>query len=145
MKLYLALSLCFPYVALTNAGNTYRPKRIDYKTLMDEEAFTRSETRQVFLDALTSVGLVSVTGIPSSQFRKHDVLSWNFHECVASSEAAQEYTFPDKTRRRTLGTHTIPGPGGAQRIFREDESTSNSEAFKKNPRLAMTFARKLQT
>jgi hypothetical protein len=97
---------------------------------MDDEAFSSSNARQNFLDALTSVGLVSITGVPAGRFRKQDVLSWGFHECVISTGAAQGYIFSDGTRRLTLATHTIPGPEGARQVLLQDISASSSEACK---------------
>jgi hypothetical protein len=130
MKLYFAVLFSSAIIPPHYAASTYHPTRIAYETLMDEDAFTSSNAHEDFLDALTSVGIVSITGIPAGRFSKQDVLSWGFHECVMSSDAAQEYNFPDGTRRLTLATHTIPGPGGARQVFHQDIGSSSSEVCK---------------
>jgi hypothetical protein len=127
MKILSKLLAASLFISPAHAKSTFRPYRLDFQTLMDESAFSASYARQDFLDALTSVGLVSITGIPSSRFKKQDVLSWGFHECVASTGVGQEYRFPDGTTRRTVATHTIPGPGGARQVFQEDDSATSSK------------------
>ena len=125
MKLSHALFLFSSSIARATAGNFHRPYRIDYEMLMKSEAFESKEVRQGFLNALRNVGLVSITGIPSASFKKRDVLSWSFHECAESSKDAQEYVFPDFTRRLTLATHTMPNsPTGIQEMFGENNLSS---------------------
>lgn len=100
MKLCFVLLFSSVFIPPHHAASTYHTIRVAYETLMDEDACSSSNVHQDFLDALTSVGLVSITGIPSSRFRKQDILSWGFHECAMRTGAAQVYTFPDGTDLR---------------------------------------------
>jgi len=75
------------------------------------------------MDALTTVGLVSITDIPN--FDKETMFK-SMQDCSPESAVTREHTFPDGTRRRTLATHTIPG--GVQRM---SHNSANCDSFSK--------------
>ena len=109
----VALSLSF--LAHPSVASAFQPQRFAYGELQDDQAFDR--VKASFLEALTNVGMVSVSGIPD--MRKQELLS-SIHECTMASKATLEHVFPDGTRRRTMATHTVPGPGGTQKIHHGD-------------------------
>lgn len=109
-------------------ANNYQPQRITYDALMKNEHAARVS----FMDALSTVGLVSITDVPSYQDLKRETLSWNLHECSQDSAATQAHTFPDGTVRRTLATRTVPGLGGVQKIEHKAEDSDACSAFTKS-------------
>lgn len=76
------------------------------------------------MDALSHVGMVSVTNIPFTT-SKHETLR-SMHKCSQESAATLKHTFDDGTVRRTMATHTIPG--GMQDI---PHATKACDAFSK--------------
>ena len=104
MKVSLALFTLFPY---NTFAQKHTPHRISYKDLLKNE----KATQKSFMEALSEVGLVSITGIPSYEESKKNALNWMFHECTEDSDSSMSFKYDDGTVRRTLATHTIPGPG----------------------------------
>mmetsp|Transcript_24609 Transcript_24609/g.40815 ORF Transcript_24609/g.40815 Transcript_24609/m.40815 type:complete len:709 (+) Transcript_24609:44-2170(+) len=105
----------FGLFAVAATVPTFQPTAIQFSTLSD--GLAKDELEQ----ALTDVGMISVTDIPNYSTLKLQVLTQS-HECSKKSQAAAEHTYSDGTTRRTLATYTIPGPGGAQAI---DHKTSD--------------------
>lgn len=78
--------------------------------------------------ALIDSGMISVTGIPGyAELRKTTLARSD--TCGASSHAAQSHTYSDGTTRRTMATHSISGPGGAQPIKHEDNTGNHCASF----------------
>ena len=119
MKLhYAALTLAWmseqAFAANPTAGedSVFRPQKFAF----DDIANGKAQDNESLLAALQDVGMISVTKM-SDSFRssKKESLAWT-HRCAVESETTKEHEFPDGTRRRTMATHTIPGPGGIQKI-----------------------------
>jgi hypothetical protein len=141
MHLSIAALLSLGAMASTTLGVTaadlYRPPRIEYYALMNDASFSGARTS--FMDALSTVGLVSVTGIPFQQGNKKDTLS-KIHACALESSAMQEHVFEDGTIRHTMATNTIPGPGGAQKIDHKTSATSCQEFSEASDQFRKTVA-----
>eukprot|EP00934_Nitzschia_sp_Nitz4_P003513 Nitzschia sp. Nitz4//scaffold195_size40117//37913//40184//NITZ4_007582-RA/size40117-snap-gene-0.11-mRNA-1//-1//CDS//3329540383//3503//frame0 len=97
-----------------NRSGAFQPFRVSYNSLVEDNKGENTESDLLLLDALTNVGMVSVTNMPAS-FRqsKKETLEWT-HPCVEASAATKEHIFEDGTSRKTIATHTVPGPGGIQ-------------------------------
>ena len=106
MKMKVALAL-FTLLPCHTLAKKHKPHRISYKDLLKNEKATQDS----FMEALSEVGLVSITDIPSYEESKKNALNWIFHECTEDSESSMSFKYDDGTVRRTLATHTIPGPG----------------------------------
>jgi hypothetical protein len=103
----------------------YRPPKIAYRDLVaDEESFSG----HALLGALGHVGMISVTGIPGMADMKRQVLT-KVDACARRSRAVQTHTFGDGTVRRTLATHTVPGPGGVQEIHHHDDDANDGDTI----------------
>ena len=90
-------------VTLTLAAAPFSPPRVSYSAL-------RNDARTVLTDALSSTGIIQVTGIPGLAAGRKAVLA----HALECANFDQTHTFPDGTTRRTMAARTIAGPGGAQ-------------------------------
>lgn len=120
MKLQASLLLLLALLNLRDASaantgdaSTFNPHRISFADLSKLNASFGRES--AFLDALSDVGLVSIRDVPGYAALKDRALA-SLHACVLASSAPAT-VFADGTRRRSLATRTVPGPGGAQSIF----------------------------
>ncbi|KAI2488621.1 hypothetical protein MHU86_25675 [Fragilaria crotonensis] len=95
--------------AISPTEATFRPYRVDFADLTDDDSFLGVKTS--FMDALSQVGMVSVTNIPFAS--KYETFL-NLHRCSHESAATLKHTFNDGTIRHTMATHTVPG--GMQKI-----------------------------
>lgn len=120
-----SLTSLFLENTITASLDKFQPQRIKYDDLVKG----KEATQEILLDALSNVGLVSIIDIPSYLDAKRDTLSWKFQECVEDSVATQAHTFFDGTVRRTLATHTVPGPGGVQKIEHKAEDSEACSIF----------------
>jgi hypothetical protein len=136
LSFHSALALSSQVVmVVSSASGVFRPHRIAYEALVNEQGAFDSSTTQasLFKDALTNVGMVSVTGIFKDSQVKKETLSW-LHECAMESDATVEHTYPDGTVRRTMATHTVPG--GVQTIDHKtgkaacDSFSKSSDVFR---------------
>ncbi|CAB9498323.1 expressed unknown protein [Seminavis robusta] len=120
---FLALSCGLAMAGSSKSGDVFRPVKIPYSDLFAKGDDDTSG--DILLDALSQVGMVSVTNMPED-FRqaKRDTLAWT-NPCGDVSAAMKEHTFADGTRRRTMATHTIPG--GIQTI--DHGSSPRCDAF----------------
>ena len=96
-------------MAFVGAMASFSPHTIPYGALADAGRFT-AEGADVLREALSSSGIVQVTGVPGYAKGRKAVLEG----AAACGTWSQTHTFDDATTRRTMATHTIPGPGGAQ-------------------------------
>jgi len=102
MKLTFAAAF-LTLVASAAAGDVFRPQRVSYAALLEEDSTMKSS----FIDALTTTGIISITGLPGMNHK--DRAMTTLHECAAKSKATEVHKFPDGTHRRTMATHCLPG------------------------------------
>lgn len=104
----------------------YQPVRIDYQTLAnnsDEDV----KAIQSMMETLHNVGMVSVTNFPSSFRRNKQTVQAYAESCSQESQAAKTHVFQDGTKRTTMASHTVAGPGGIQALKHGD--TAACETF----------------
>jgi hypothetical protein len=110
MKLsFLAFASSFLLSSSAAAAAAFRPTQIPLDSLLEDEVFAR--TQDSFWDALSQVGMVSITNIQGLDPKE---TMKSLHPCISSSSATQTQVLQDGTRRLTFATHTVPGPGGMQ-------------------------------
>ena len=109
----------------TGAEAVFRPQKFAVEDILNGKA----QENESLLRALQEVGMISVTKMPES-FRasKKEVLAWT-HPCAVESTTTKEHKFPDGTHRRTMATHTVPGPGGIQKIDHGEDASDPCKAF----------------
>mmetsp|Transcript_48457 Transcript_48457/g.73207 ORF Transcript_48457/g.73207 Transcript_48457/m.73207 type:complete len:659 (-) Transcript_48457:105-2081(-) len=115
--------------ASAKAMPLYQPHRISYEELVMNKGYGTES----FMEALSSVGLITVNGIPGYAHQRNDALL-RLHGCSLESKAALSHKFEDGTVRRTMATHTIPGPGGAQSILHDSDACASFDAASKTLR-----------
>jgi len=108
----LAATLALLLGASGARGDAFRPPRLAWSEL----AAPTEASRAALLEALTEVGLVSIADVPGLSEHRAAALG-RLRACAADSPEAQVHTFGDGALRRTLATHTVPGPGGAQPLL----------------------------
>ncbi|CAJ1965797.1 unnamed protein product [Cylindrotheca closterium] len=103
---------CIAILATLAQAAAYSPVRISY------EALENGTAEDVLRQALTEVGMISITHIPSFQSNKMETLKL-LPKCMdeasnddqstttASTTTIVEHTFGDGTRRRTMATHNV--------------------------------------
>ena len=111
------LSLWLVAHSLADSTASFQPRRLAFASLQPGDEMTGS----LLLDALVTDGLISITDIPDIDDSKKSVLSL-LHPCVEASSETKTHQFADGTRRRTLASHTIPGPGGQQPMSHNSDS-----------------------
>jgi hypothetical protein len=105
MLLKTALLLAVSWSSVAADDTTFTPYRISLKSL--KGGCQRSQAQ--LKEALSTVGMVSVTDIGNDfRLKKQQTLSF-LDECNRASSTSQEHIFGDGTRRRTLATHTVNG------------------------------------
>jgi hypothetical protein len=62
----------------------------------------------VFWEALSTTGMVSVTGLPAAAQQALSTMASTQHACLFEASNQQQQTFLDGTVRRTLATQTVP-------------------------------------
>eukprot|EP00585_Thalassiosira_rotula_P004142 CAMPEP_0196143652 /NCGR_PEP_ID=MMETSP0910-20130528/13644_1 /TAXON_ID=49265 /ORGANISM="Thalassiosira rotula, Strain GSO102" /LENGTH=716 /DNA_ID=CAMNT_0041405137 /DNA_START=82 /DNA_END=2232 /DNA_ORIENTATION=+ len=126
MKLLAAaLSLITASSAVAKDDDAFRPVRIRYEDVISSS--TDTNTLASMMDALSDVGMVSITGFPSSFQEDRNRFQTSLGACMGRSEAARVHTFDDGTKRTTLASHTVPGPGGIQKIAHGDSYAATAE------------------
>ena len=81
----------------------------------NQDVFNKTRAREAFVETLSKVDLISITGIPSSIFEKQDMMTWKFHVCTVGSQASTQHTFLlNRTVRHTFATHMT------QKMFQDD-------------------------
>ena len=97
----------------SNAPHRFRPTKISFAALQAQDSQDAA-----LWDALTTVGMVSITSIPGFYKHHHKTLT-SLIPCLNESPpaATQEQELPDGTRRRTIATHSVPG--GMQELHLE--------------------------
>ena len=126
MKLSLATTLAT--ISLASASGTFHPERISFVDISNDGTFTSSKVRDAFTSALSNVGMVAIKNVPGYAAQRSRALS-QIHSCAVDSTAARSHTFPDGTVRRTMATHTVPGPGGAQKLSHGESASSSCKEF----------------
>ena len=139
MKVSIAVLSCFvvPFSAASsmaglasptaeNKAVLFKPLKISFRALEDDAYFAEA-VQDSFIDALKTVGIVSITNVPGLKAMKESALSWDLHHCAKESEAAKAHQFPDGTVRHTLATHTLPG--GYQHKFDHKSDSSSCKTF----------------
>lgn len=102
------------------ALGAFSPTTIPYASLKDPANFAAHAKA-----ALEETGIIQVVDVPNYASLRREVLGLS-NACASKSEAAQAHTFDDGTTRRTLATHTVPGPGGTQPVITGEEDKKNS-------------------
>ena len=120
----LSIAAFFIAISLVSVNRKYRPERIRFSSISNDETFTSSGASDAFTRALSNVGMVDIKNVPSYDDHRSQALS-QIHICAIESSAARSHTFPDGNICRTMATHTVPGPGGTQKLS-HGESTSSS-------------------
>ena len=90
-------------------GPTWDPPTLSWAELTDEPTYA-SHGRAALSAALTSHGLVQLSGLPGYKFSRASVLE-SLRGCASSSNGGASHTFPDGTVRKTFATHTLPTRG----------------------------------
>ena len=90
-------------------GPTWDPPTLSWAELTDEPTYA-SRGRAALSAALTSHGLVQLSGLPGYKFSRASVLE-SLRGCASSSNGGASHTFPDGTVRKTFATHTLPTRG----------------------------------
>ena len=109
-------------LAIAAPTATFEPVRVPWSALAPDAS---SEHSDILAKAISMTGIIQVTGIPGYASGRKSVLEM----ASACDDWAQIHTFDDRTTRRTIATHTIPGPGGAQEI-KITKDTKACEEFK---------------
>mmetsp|Transcript_1610 Transcript_1610/g.2134 ORF Transcript_1610/g.2134 Transcript_1610/m.2134 type:complete len:690 (+) Transcript_1610:62-2131(+) len=115
----------------------YHPDHISYSNLSKDASIFYSSAPEPLLTALTSEGLISVTGVPGFASLKRSMMQW-LHACIMDQGQDAEHVLEtiqkDGTIRRAIASVTVPGPGGDQDFnFLQSEDLSNScQNFSKN-------------
>ena len=117
MKFVLS-TLLITIAASESSNDLYRPYRISFSDLVNDDF------SEPFLDALTDVGLISITDIPGYASNKDQALSL-LHSCASGTSEARKAKLKDGTIRQTLATKTVSGPGGAQKILKTSSIICN--------------------
>jgi hypothetical protein len=121
MKLTVTLSILISIVLSSTSTAAFTPYRLSYDELTMHQSFDSG-----FLNALSTTGMVSVTGLPASAKQALATMVASQHACLMEASNKQEQSFPDGTFRRTMATHTVAGAGGMQPL--KAVTTSSSEA-----------------
>lgn len=112
--------------AAASVASGFAPYRLSFEALTatgTTGATNEPLLSSLFWEALTEIGMVSVTDLPvAAQQAARDMVQYQ-HACLTApggegseGEAAQVHVFGDGTVRRTLATHTVAGVGGRQRL-----------------------------
>ena len=112
-------------VAFALAGNpmgTFEPARIPFEALKPGAS---SKHLEMLANAIATTGIVQITDVPGYAAGRKAVLT----SASACDDWSQVHTFDDHTTRRTIATHTIPGPGGMQEM-KITKDTKACEEFK---------------
>jgi len=126
--LYSIISLLPDNIISISEIEFHHPQKISYETLLDEDLFHNSGSRDTFLDALTEYGIISVKNIPGYDSYKNMALQ-SLHQCALESSIAKEHVFSDGTIRRTFASNTIPGRGGQQKINHKKYESNACKKF----------------
>jgi hypothetical protein len=136
MRFYIVRLSCIfiaPFVAASSTaedrtsdlavGLPFKPLKISFRALADRDDsnYFANVVQDSFMEALRTVGMVSITNVPGWRAMKEATLSWDLHRC-SSGSVAKVHQFPDGTVRRTLATHTLPG--GYQHKFAFDPAAA---------------------
>ena len=115
--------VCMSSASAANAPTEaiFHPYRVNFADLTDNDSFPGVRTS--FMDALSHVGMVSVTNIP---FASKQETFLSVPKCSHESAATIKHTFDDGTVRHTMATHTVPG--GMQKI---PHATTACDGFSK--------------
>lgn len=108
-----------------SSQDIFQPHRISFEALTQDLKF--ESARGSFLEALSQVGMVSITNIQG--LNKNDMLS-ALQQCAKHSQSTQVQVLEDGTRRLTMATHTISGPGGMKQLA-HGSPTASCEDFSK--------------
>jgi hypothetical protein len=119
MKLTSSILISIVFSSASTAAFT--PYRLSYDELTTFETLDSG-----FLNALSTTGMVSVTGLPASAKQALVTMVASQHACLMGASNKQEQSFPDGTFRRTMATHTVAGAGGMQPL--KAVTASSSEA-----------------
>lgn len=90
---------------LTAAGASFRPPSLVYDELLSSQTQGGGTATSIFEEALTEVGMIAVTGIPSFEELRRKVLL-GAYDCARAMPSARVHTFEDGTVRRTLAMVT---------------------------------------
>jgi hypothetical protein len=117
----LTSSILISIVLSSASTAAFTPYRLSYDELTMFESLDSG-----FLNALSTTGMVSVTGLPAPAKQALVTMVASQHACLMEASNKQEQSFPDGTFRRTMATHTVAGAGGMQPL--QASTASSSEA-----------------
>ena len=115
---------------LKKTDSSFSPLKISYKDLLHNQ---ENEFQQALADALSTTGLVSITGLPHRDDKLAALAA--LPDCLNDSPATLQLEFPDGTVRQTLATHSLPH----DRSSHIDFKTSTSQACLQLDSAAMDF------
>jgi len=130
---------------------SYTPVRLSYQSLSVDSSSPplgdHARKSYPLLDSLSDSGLVSITNIPGFAVLKNDVMR-HLQECLDDQEKGSgnvlDHAYDDGTVRRTMATVTVPGPGGAQALFKDTEWAQNVPSCDNLRQLSNTFRKLVQ-
>jgi hypothetical protein len=90
------------------AGLTPFRVSFDALTAASEDALGDATNEALFWEALSTTGMLSVTGLPAAAQQALRTMTLTQHACLLEAPNQQQQTFLDGTVRRTLATQTVP-------------------------------------
>jgi hypothetical protein len=144
------------FLMLTSASaaspteDVFRPYRISMKDLMMMQTNGKEGNHQALSEALSTIGMISITDIGDDFTSMKDQILGSLHGCAVSSAATQEHVYGDGTRRRTMATHCDHGRSSK---LQHGAGATTCEAFDKVSeqfrnevgRVTQVFAQKLES
>lgn len=125
--LVAAATIAASAAASSETKSSFEPPRISYGSL-----FT-AEGDEAFVDALTGVGMISITDVPWKMEADQNRVLRDLASCVVrhqqNSEGLRLQTraLPDGTVRKTVAAHSVDGNGDALSVLRGSTTTTSSE------------------
>jgi hypothetical protein len=114
---------------LSNAAiEALTPFRMSYDDLTASSATTSATLNLEFEQALTTDGMVSITGLSTAVKKAYATMIATQHSCLMDAPKRQEQTFPDGALRRTVAAETSRA-GGIQPLEAAASSSEACEAF----------------
>lgn len=103
----------------------FTPEHVSYEYLTSGAASSSSSRGEPLLDALSSEGLVSISGIPDFADVKKSVMSW-LHACIMDQGIDAKHVLEtiekDGTIRRTFASKTLPDDEGRKDFMLKDSA-----------------------
>lgn len=124
MKTFLPVFLASCLV-LSKTASAFSPFRVSFDDLTSTK-FADESLESDFSGALSTNGILSITGLPAAAKEAAMTMAATQHACLMDSTNKQEQLFQDGTVRRTLATHSVAGVGGIQLLAPKTSSPSQA-------------------